>query len=82
MVAIWIAAGSQFLIAACALTYVILRVSDEIRFRRAVDGVERQDGSAIVIPRRQHKPTKQGRRGNYRRIKAQEWLNARMGGGK
>lgn len=79
-IALWIMAGSLFLLAMCALTYVILRVSDEMRFRHALDGIESQENGAIVLSRRQFKQNKQGMTNNYRRIRAQEWLDTRTGG--
>lgn len=81
-IAVWIMAFSLFVLAMCALAYVVLRVSDEIRFRHALDGIERQENGAIVLPRRQYKQTKRGRTGNYRQIRAKEWLDSRTGGGK
>lgn len=81
-IVVWIMAGSLFVLAMCALAYVILRISDEMRFRHALDGIERQENGAITLSRRQYKQTNHAGRGNYRRDKAQEWLNARIGDGK
>jgi hypothetical protein len=79
-IAVWIMAGSLFVLAVCAAAYVILRISDEMRFRHALDGIESQENGAIVLPRRQIKKGRQGRTDNYRRIRAQEWLDGRIGG--
>ena len=81
-IAVWIMAGSLFLLAMCALAYVILRISDEMRFRHALEGIESRENGSIVLSRRQYDRSKQGKRGNYRRDKAQEWLDSRTGGGK
>ena len=76
-IALWIMAGSLLALAGCALAYVALRISDELRFRRALDGVEHRENGSIVISRREIRKTKPGRSGNYRRIRAQEWIDKR-----
>lgn len=79
-IAVWIMAASLFLLAICACAYVGLRISDEIRFRKALDGVDHQENGSIVISRRQIGPGKQ-MRGSYQRNKAQEWLRMKTDGG-
>ena len=41
MIVLWVMAGSLVVIALSAAAYVWLRISDEVRFRRALDGVEK-----------------------------------------
>lgn len=79
MTAIWIMAGSMLLLAVCACAYVWLRISDEIRFRHMLNDLDRTPESGqIVIPKRQRGGSG-GRGGDYRRRKAQEWIDMRVG---
>ena len=75
----WIAAGSLLVIALCAVAYVALRVSDELRFRNALNGIEAapDNGSPIIIPRRTSGRSGR-RRGDYKRKKAEEWIDNRI----
>lgn len=77
MVAVWIGAISLLVIAICATAYVALRISDEIRFRKAINVVEQSEGGAIVIPKKVN--GRSGRRNSdYRRRKAQEWIDRQI----
>lgn len=78
MIAVWIMAGSLFLLAVCACVYVGLRVSDEMRFRHALDDMETTPTGQIIIPKRQRRIT-DSRRGDYKRRKAQEWIDMKSG---
>ena len=78
MIAIWIMAGSQLLMAVGVAAYAALRISDEIRFRRALDGVEKgAESGTIVIPRKQYGKKREAvRSAAYgRRKRAQEWID-------
>lgn len=75
----WIAAVSLLVIAVCAVAYVTLRISDELRFRNALNGVENapDSGSPIIIPRRSRGPSGR-RKGDYKRRKAEAWIDKKI----
>ena len=73
MIVLWVMAGSLVVIALSAAAYVWLRISDEVRFRHALDGVEKGAKRGMISI-----PTVSNSSGQRvhetRRKRAEEWL--------
>lgn len=84
MIELWIIAAGCCVTAACAAAMTALRISDELRFRRAINGIERQErpDGAIVIERSTAGGKAAGRNTpeRRRRDRAQAFLDAKRGG--
>lgn len=79
LIVVWIITACAIVNTACNVAGTVLRLSDEYRFRHALDGIERQEDSGqIVIPKRQHKTGHSITRAGYRQRKAAEFINNRI----
>jgi hypothetical protein len=76
----WIMAVSQAVVAASVAAYTVLRISDELRFRRALEGVEKGAEKGLITIEKARPKQVRDRVGETRRGRAQAWINEQIGG--
>lgn len=80
MIVMWVMAVSQVVIAASVAAYAVLRISDELRFRRALEGVEKGAEKGLITIEKARPKQVRDRVGEMRRGRAQAWINEQIGG--
>ena len=80
MIVMWVMAVSQIVIAVSAAAYTVLRISDELRFRHALKGVEKGAEKGLITIEKARPKQDRDRVGETRRARAQAWINDQIGG--
>ena len=80
MIVMWVMAVSQVVIAVSVAAYTALRISDELRFRHALEGVEKGAEKGLITIEKARPKQVHDRVGETRRARAQAWINEQIGG--
>lgn len=80
MIVMWIMAVSQAVVAVCVAAYTAMRIGDELRFRRALEGVEKGAEKGLITIEKACPGHIHDRAQETRRARAQAWINDQIGG--
>ena len=80
MIVMWIMAVSQAVVAVCVAAYTAMRIGDELRFRRALEGVEKGAEKGLITIEKARYGDGKNRARKARNARAQAWINEQIGG--